>query len=276
MDDAPSRAQATYDAAADVFDDPALGFWDRFGRATVDRLALKPGDSVLDACAGSGASAIPAAVRVGPRGKVVAVDLADNLLALARTKAARLGLNHIECRHGDVQELNYSPGAFDAVIIVFGVFFLPDPVRATADLWRLTRPGGQMAVTTWGPRLFEPANSMFWDAVDNVRPDLTRAYNPWDSLTEPDAVRALLTRAGVPACTVEAVEGRHELTSAEDFWTIVRGSGYRATHDALDEAGRDEVRAATLAAITRQHITSIETNVIFAVATKTDDRASTK
>jgi hypothetical protein len=159
---------------------------------------------------------------------------------------------------------------------VFGVFFLPDPVRATADLWRLTRPGGQMAVTTWGPRLFEPANSMFWDAVDNVRPDLTRAYNPWDSLTEPDAVGALLTRAGVPACTVEAVDGRHELRSAEDFWTIVRGSGYRATHDALDEAGRDEVRAATLAAITRQNITSIETNVIFAVATKTDDRASTK
>ena len=89
MDDAKRRAQFTYDAAAEFFDDPALGFWDRFGRATVDRLDLHPGDVVLDACAGSGASAIPAAVRVGPHGRVVAVDLADNFLALGRIKAER-------------------------------------------------------------------------------------------------------------------------------------------------------------------------------------------
>ena len=69
MDDAKRRAQFTYDAAVEFFDDPALGFWDR--------------------CAGSGASAIPAAVRVGPQGRVVAVDLADKLLALGRIKAER-------------------------------------------------------------------------------------------------------------------------------------------------------------------------------------------
>ncbi len=268
VDDAQRRAQATYDAAADFFDDPALGFWDRFGRASVDRLDLEPGDSVLDACAGSGASAIPAAVRVGHHGKVVAIDLADNLLELARTKAAQLGINHLQCRHGDIQALDYPAGRFDAVIIVFGVFFLPDMVSGTAGLWRLVRPGGQMGVTTWGPRLFEPASTMFWDAVNSVRPDLTRAYNPWDNLIEPDTVRSLLVQAGALPCTVEAVDGRHELRSPEDFWTIVRGSGYRATHDALDEAERGQVRELTLAAITRHHITSIETNVIFATATK--------
>ena len=125
-----------------------------------------------------------------------------------------------------------------------------------------------MAMTTWGPRLFEPASTMFWDAVNTVRPDLTRAYNPWDSLTEPDTVRALLTQAGALPCTVEAVHGRHELRSPEDFWTIVQGSGYRATHDALNETERGKVRASTLEAITRHHITSIETNVVFASATK--------
>lgn len=268
VDDAQRRAQATYDAAADVFDDAALGFWDRFGRASVDRLDLEPGDSVLDACAGSGASAIPAAIRVGPHGRVVAIDLADNLLGLARTKAAKLGIDHLQCRHGDIQALEYPAGTFDAVIIVFGVFFLPDTVDGTAGLWRLVRPGGQMAVTTWGPRLFEPANAMFWDAVDRVRPDLTRAYNPWDTLVEPENVRDLLARAGVQQCTVEAVDGRHDLRSPEDFWTIVRGSGYRATHDALDETERAQVRASTLAAITRHNIASVEANVIFATAHK--------
>jgi ubiquinone/menaquinone biosynthesis C-methylase UbiE len=73
------KAQKTCNAAADFFDDPALGFWERFGRATVERLDLNAGESVLDVCAGTGASAIPAAEIVGPTGNVVAVDLAENL-----------------------------------------------------------------------------------------------------------------------------------------------------------------------------------------------------
>jgi ubiquinone/menaquinone biosynthesis C-methylase UbiE len=268
MDDAKRRAQETYNAAAGFFDEPALGFWNRFGRATVDRLELRPGAIVLDACAGSGASALPAAERVGPSGRVVAVDLADNLLALARAKADHHGIGNLETRHGDIEALDYPQGAFDAVIIVFGLFFLPDMAAATAALWRLVAPGGQLGVTTWGPGLFEPANSEFWDAVDQVRPDLTRAYNPWDSLTEPDAVGALLAGAGAEPGRVDAVAGSHPLRSPEDFWTIVQGSGYRATYDALSADERQTVRARCLGAIAERPITAIETNVIYAQATK--------
>lgn len=268
MDDAKRRAQETYDAAAESFDDPALSFWDRFGRATIGRLALRPGESVLDACAGSGASALPAAERVGPSGRVVAVDLSDNLLALARAKAERLGIGNLETHHGDIEALDYPPGAFDAVVIVFGVFFLPDMAAGMASLWRLVAPGGRMAVTTWGPRLWEPANSAFWEAVDHVRPDLTRAYHPWDALIEPDAVDDLLAGAGAEERQVEAVAGSHSLRSPEDFWTIVRGSGYRATYDAMSVDERLKVRALCLAEITDRKITTIETNVIYGRATK--------
>jgi ubiquinone/menaquinone biosynthesis C-methylase UbiE len=270
MEETKRRAQETYNSAAGYFDEPALAFWDRFGRATVDRLELRPGATVLDACAGSGASAVPAAERVGANGRVVAVDLADKLLALARAKADHLGIRHLETRHGDIEALDFPPGAFDAVIIVFGVFFLPDMLAGTAGLWRLVAPGGQLGVTTWGPRLFEPANSVFWDAVHQVRPDLTRAYNPWDALTEPDAVGDLLARAGAKNGRVEAVAGSHPLRSPEDFWTIVQGSGYRATHDAMSVDERRAVRATCLAALADRRITTIETNVVYARATKPD------
>jgi ubiquinone/menaquinone biosynthesis C-methylase UbiE len=267
-DDVKRRAQETYDAAADFFDDPALSFWDRFGRGTVERLGLKPGAVVLDACAGSGASAVPAAQRVGPTGKVIAVDLADNLLDLTRAKADRLGLSQLQTRHGDIEALDCPPESFDAVIIVFGLFFLPDMAAGIKGLWRLVRPGGQLAVTTWGPRLFEPASSAFWRAVNQVRPDLHRAYNPWDSLTEPEAVRALFVGAGAQDVEVEAIPGSHELRSAEDVWTIVKGSGYRATHDALNARDRETVRAVVAVAVADNGITSVETNVIYAAATK--------
>ncbi|MGD0852102.1 MAG: methyltransferase domain-containing protein [Acidimicrobiales bacterium] len=266
MHEAKLKAQNTYNAAADYFDDPALGFWDRFGSATIDRLHLSPGAAVLDVCSGTGASALPAAVQVGPAGKVVAVDLSENLLRLAKQKAQRLGLSNVEFRLGDVDALECPLGHFDAVVCVFGIFFLPDMLSATTRLWQMLKPGGQLAITTWGPRLWEPGSSMFWDAVNRVRPDLTRAFNPWDSLTDPDAVLSLLLDAGASYVTVEPVSGLHPLRAREDFWTIVLGSGYRATYEAMTPAERRAVYDDVMDSISTQLITEVETNVVFAVA----------
>src|SRR5215468_7235988 len=93
----------TYSAAADTFDNPVLSFWDRYGRRTVDRLDLPHGARVLDACCGTGASALPAAHRVGPDGHVTGVDLAEPALALARAKAAAQGLTNVDFRRGDIE-----------------------------------------------------------------------------------------------------------------------------------------------------------------------------
>jgi ubiquinone/menaquinone biosynthesis C-methylase UbiE len=59
--DTKDKATATYNAAADFYDDPRNSFWDRFGRRTIERLDLQPGARVLDVCCGSGASALRAA-----------------------------------------------------------------------------------------------------------------------------------------------------------------------------------------------------------------------
>ena len=82
-DPAKLKAQKTYNAAADLFDAHPLGFWARYGERTVARLHLNDGATVLDVACGSGASALPAAAAVGPTGRVIGVDLAENLLSLA-------------------------------------------------------------------------------------------------------------------------------------------------------------------------------------------------
>ena len=105
LDEAKARAAATYNAAADHYDDEANAFWQRFGQRTIERLQLAPGAHVLDVCCGSGASALPAAAAVGPTGSVLGVDLAENMLALARVKAERRGLRNAEFRVGDMLAL---------------------------------------------------------------------------------------------------------------------------------------------------------------------------
>jgi ubiquinone/menaquinone biosynthesis C-methylase UbiE len=68
MNDTPlQRAERTYSAAADHFDRPALGFWDRVGTGAAQRINLTAGQSVLDLCCGIGASALPAARAVRDR-----------------------------------------------------------------------------------------------------------------------------------------------------------------------------------------------------------------
>ena len=142
----PTRPQAelakTYNAAADHYDQPAVSFWDRFGRRTVDRLRLFPGMTVLDVCCGMGASAIPAAERVGPTGQVIAIDIAEKLLNKGSRRATEQGLTNIEFRQADLENLPFPDRAFDAVLCVFGIFFVPDLHAAIRKLWQLVRPSG--------------------------------------------------------------------------------------------------------------------------------------
>ena len=172
---AAARVAAVYNAASDRYTAPPLSFWDRFGAETVRRMGLRSGAHVLDLCCGAGASARAAARVAGPSGQVLALDLSPRLLELAARRAADEGLDNIEFRCADATSTGLPSESFDAVVCVFGVFFAADRHGFVAEMWRHLAPGGALAVTTWGPHLFEPGNSLFWQEVGRLRPDLDRA-----------------------------------------------------------------------------------------------------
>jgi ubiquinone/menaquinone biosynthesis C-methylase UbiE len=260
------RAARIYSAAADHYGLASLSFWNRFGTATVSRLPLAPGHAVLDLCCGAGASAIPAARAVGPAGYVVGIDLAEPLLEQARARAAAEQLPNIEFHHANAIRTGLPKASFDAVICVFGVFFAPDMAGFAAEMWRLVRPGGVLAITTWGPGLFEPASTIFWESVRAVEPSLADACKPWDAITTPQALIALCARGGITTMTAEAVSGRHELTNPGRFWDVVLGSDYRATIDALSQDQQDIVRQRVLTELSTRGFTTLRTDVVFGTA----------
>ena len=263
---AKAGTSATYNAAADSFDAPALAFWDLIGRRTVERLGLPAGAHVLDVACGSGASAIPAAQKVGPTGKVLALDLADRLLDLGRAKSRRLGLTNLEFRPADLERSGLPDESFDAVVCVFGIFFLPDMPRAVRELWRMVRRGGRLAITTWGPRVFEPGSTAFWKAVGRERPDLVRAFNPWERIDSSETLAALFRASGIDGARITAEFNQHPLSTPDDWWMIVLGTGFRGTIEQLDPAARERVRATNLSSL--GEIRSVEVNSLYAVAEK--------
>jgi ubiquinone/menaquinone biosynthesis C-methylase UbiE len=272
MDDplkkAKEKAAASYNAAADHFDDEPLSFWDLISKRTVTNLKLQAGAKVLDVGCGAGASALPAAEAVGKNGFVVGVDLAARLLDRARTKALADGLDNVEFRLADMTALNYPDGSFDAVVSVFSIFFVPDMEGLVRELWRMVRPGGKLAVTTWGPRIFEPAYSGWLVAVGRERPDLVTAFNPWDRITDVASVRQLLRKGGVKDAKVIAEELFQPLRSPDDWWTIALGSGLRWTIDQMGPGTAAQIKADNVGWLKENKVDRVETNAISAIGTK--------
>jgi len=266
-DENKTKTTATYNAASDTYDDPANFFWARFGLKTIERLNLQAGEHILDVCCGSGASAIPASQKVGASGSVFGIDLSEKLLSLARIKAKEHNLQNVEFRVGDMLKLGLLQ-KFDAVVCVFGIFFVEDMAQAVHALWQCVRPTGKLAITTWGPRFFEPATTAFWNTIRDVRPELYKGFNPWDRITDPTAVMTLLNEGRVEQADVVAESGSHPIPSPEAWWSAVLGSGYRGTLEQLNAKELEYVRTANMEYIQRSGITSIEANVVYAVAIK--------
>jgi len=116
----------------------------------IARLEPQPGERVLDVACGSGNLAIPAA-RAGAN--VTGADIATNLLEQARTRAAAEGLT-IKFDEGDAEALPYGDAYFDTVMTMFGAMFAPRPELVAAELTRVCRPGGRIAMANWTPEGF--------------------------------------------------------------------------------------------------------------------------
>lgn len=116
----------------------------------VSRLGLKPGMKVLDVACGTGNLALPAA-KAGAL--VTGVDIAPNLVEQARENARRASVN-VQFDEGDAEALPYDDASFDAVITMFGAMFAPRPELVAAELKRVCRPGGLIAMANWTPTGF--------------------------------------------------------------------------------------------------------------------------
>ena len=116
----------------------------------VDRLGITPEMQVLDVACGTGNLAIPAA-RKGA--KVTGVDIATNLLGQARHRASAEGLQ-VNFEEGDAEQLPFPDVHFDVVMSMFGAMFAPRPERVAAEMARVCRPGGKIAMANWTPDSF--------------------------------------------------------------------------------------------------------------------------
>ncbi len=192
---------------------PTLDLW--YGEASRQMLNLariQPGHHVLDIAAGAGEPAVSAAERVGPGGYVLATDISEGILELARQVAHERGLKQVETRPMDGEELDLPDASFDAVLCRLGLMYMPHPVTALREWRRVLKVGGWVAVAVFsspiampGVRCPLPSSA----GAHNSRPPFRGNPDPL-ALAAPACLKAYSVRPALPTLSFASFRCRIE------------------------------------------------------------------
>jgi demethylmenaquinone methyltransferase/2-methoxy-6-polyprenyl-1,4-benzoquinol methylase len=157
VDKTPARIAGMFDAIAPRYDllnhVLSAGLDARWRTRAIAELRLPPGARVLDLCTGTGDLAV-AALRAQPGASVVGIDFAGEMLRLASRKMTSQGLSSVRLVRGDATRIPLADATCDAATIGFGIRNVVDSRAALAELSRVLKPGGRLAILEFGqPRL---------------------------------------------------------------------------------------------------------------------------
>ena len=179
------QVRAMFDRIARVYDRMnsvmTAGMHHRWRERAADLAQLQPGARVLDVACGTGDLALELARRVGPGGEVVACDFSDQMLELARVKAADAPTVRVEW--ANALELPYRDDEFAAATVGFGVRNFADLERGLSELARVVRPGGKVVILEMTTPTRPPLSTFFAVWFDRVVPLLGRLAGDGDAFT---------------------------------------------------------------------------------------------
>lgn len=215
---------------------PLLEIW--LGAATermLDAADVHDGSHVLDIAAGAGGQSVIAARRTGPTGRVVATDISTTILAYAAASAADAEIAQMSTLVADAEHLEQlADESFDAVISRLGLIYFPDLQRALAEVHRVLRPGGRIAVIVYSSadrnEFFSVPVSIIRDRAQLPTP-LPGQPGPF-SLGRDGTLQAALHRAGSRDVNVEPMPSPLHLPSASECVRFKRES-FGALHQML-------------------------------------------
>lgn len=218
----------------------------------IDHLALAPGQRVLELAAGPGDTGFLAAPRIAP-GTLISSDAAEAMLELARSRARALGIENVEFKRLELEWIDLPAASVDAVLCRWGVMLVVDPAAAAAEIRRVLRPGGRVALAVWDA----PERNPWATIPGRTLVELGHAPPPdpnapgMFALAPPAKLRGLLESAGFIEVVVEEVELDRTYSTAEEYLseTLDLARPFAEVWERLSERERAAVAEAIASAL---------------------------
>lgn len=144
--------QYGWDKAAEFYEDS----WKEQLKPAQDKLVdmadLQPGERVLETACGTGLVTFPIAKAVGTDGEVVATDISEGMIDLAKRESGKRKTGNIIYERMDAEALEFEDEQFDAALCSLGLMYIPDPIQSLKEMSRVLKPGGRAVIAIWGER----------------------------------------------------------------------------------------------------------------------------
>lgn len=204
------------------WDDLTMNFLKPMGDEIIRLIRPKGADTILDVASGTGEPALSIATKLNG-GIVVATDLAEGMLEVARVNAAKRGIKNIEIVACDVSDLPFPDNSFDSVSCRFGFMFFPDMLLAAKEMTRVLKPGGRIAVTVWNT----PEKNFWATAVMSIiNMDMQLAPPPAGApglfrCAKSGLIADLFREAGLKNVKETEVSGKLDIGTTQEYWNFM-------------------------------------------------------
>ena len=213
-----------FDRMAPSYDSWAGGQHERVAARLVDVAVPKKGEQVLDVGTGTGLVAHLVAPRVSP-GSVIGIDLSDQMLALARSKMAK----NVQFLGMAAERLVFKPETFDLVTMGEALAYLADPPDALAEVHRVLRTGGRLAVSCQRRSLSTRAQDLFFQGLAPLARrhylSLPRFSSERSRFGEPDVLPQILSSAGFEVTRMTEMVTGGRTRDAREWTDLMSGAG---------------------------------------------------
>lgn len=237
------RSSTVFDRAAETYGRVGPDLSQQLGTLLLRHVNLRGDESVLDLAAGTGASALPAAKKVEPRGLVVAVDLAHAMLSRLKQEASRYPLENLVLAQMDAQALAFRADAFDVIVSGLALDSFSDRVAALRELKRVLTPGGHLALSVAPSWWWEQDTRWQWHHAV-VRALNIEVFGGDRSLEDPEGLEALLRSAGFPTPRATQHDINLIFEDEHEWWGWAWSHGYRRVLETMNRRQLDEYKTA--------------------------------
>ncbi|MFX0212420.1 MAG: class I SAM-dependent methyltransferase [Candidatus Hodarchaeota archaeon] len=217
-----AHVSGVFTRMASSYDQVGFRFFSHFGKRLVERIGIPENAKVLDIATGRGASLFPACEKVGSKGYVIGIDLAEGMVKATGNAIKKMGISNAKVEQMDAENLTYQNETFDFVLCGFSLFFFPNYKTALREAFRVLKVDGKIGISTFYQQ--SPSElKWLWLLLQKYTSPRSEERRAEKTKEDPgfgttDGMRKMVSKAGFNDVYHEIEEKQFKCRNTEELW----------------------------------------------------------